>query len=135
MQLEEVCKPQDILHEVYIVTLLVFIAAGPKHLPGIDEIEDNAESLCSWPQWEEYSDLLGVINVCDDISELLALVNKTIFKGEEFHILHDKADLVVVVVRVFLTIIFIYLFWLVVINEILHLIIIYTLIIQKVSHL
>ena len=63
---------------------------------------------------------------------------KTILESEEFNVLHDKADLVVVVVGVFLTIIFIRLLrlWLIVIYEILHLIIVMNaLIIQKISQL
>ena len=46
VELEEVSQPQHVLHQVYVLALLVFVTAGPKHFSRVDVIENNPECLC-----------------------------------------------------------------------------------------
>ena len=82
------------MHQVDILTFLLFIATSPKHLIGVDKIKNNPKSFSSRPQWQQNSDLLIVINLWNNFSKLLALIYKVFFKCKKFNILDYKAHFI-----------------------------------------
>lgn len=100
VQLEEICKPENVLHKEDVMTFNLFVAAGPKHLASVDVIKDDSEGLGSRPQRKKNPYLLCIINVFNYISKLLWLSHKSLLKSEEFHILHDETYFIVVIIRV-----------------------------------
>lgn len=99
VQLEKVCKPKNILNEVNVFRFLLFVSTCPKHFICVYKIQYNSECLGCGPKRKQYSYLLICINRLYNISELLRLLYKIIFKCKEFDILDYKANFICIIIR------------------------------------
>ena len=86
------------------MTFHLLVAACPEHFASVDIIKDDSEGLGSGPQRKKNPYLLSVIDILNNISELLRLRHESLLEGEEFNILDNKTDLIVVVIRVLITV-------------------------------
>lgn len=103
MQLEEVCEPEHILHQIDVFTLLLAVTRRPKHFIRVHKVEYDAERARRRPQRQQNPNLLSFLDAGDDFTELLGLLQEVLLKREKFDILNHKANLVARVVRVLVT--------------------------------